>query len=278
MHIPVPEQSDAHEGYADTPGTPLWYWDTGGKGTPIILCHPASQSCQIWQYQQPVFSAAGYRVIAYSRRGHHRTAKGPHDDCGTTVGDLISLMNVLDIQKAHILGAAAGGITAMACAVAHPDRVHTLILAGTIVSPNEDEWRTLYGRLGLAAAKSAVSTEFLELGPSYRASNPEGTALFADLARKAKPHGPMTQPSGVNMTWSAMERTSVPTLLITGEADLYAPPPLQNLIASHLPHTELATFRTVGHAAYWEDPIQFNKIILGFLARQKNMSHPLGST
>src|SRR5437870_1096694 len=68
--VPLPEQVAAKEGIAEVPGTRLGYWDTGGEGPAILLLHPATGSALIWAYQQPVFAKAGYRVIAYSRRGH----------------------------------------------------------------------------------------------------------------------------------------------------------------------------------------------------------------
>jgi pimeloyl-ACP methyl ester carboxylesterase len=271
MEIPMPKQAAAVEGLVNTPDARLWYWDTGGDGETVVLCHPASQGNQIWGYQQPAFARAGYRVIAYCRRGVYRSEKGPEGDPGTTTGDLLNLMDGLGIARAHVLGAAAGGITALAFAVAHPDRVLSLVLAGTIFSPAEDEWRTMYGRLGLAAARQAVSTDFLELGPTYRALNPLGTARFVALEHEAKANGVVAQSSGVAVTWRALEKMIVPTLLATGEADLYAPPPLQNLMAQHLRVHELATLREVGHAAYWEAPEVFNALVLDFLARHRQL-------
>lgn len=245
----------------------LWYWDTGGEGEPLVLCHPGSQSSQIWLYQQPAFARAGYRVIAYSRRGTYKSDRVPEEDRGTTVGDVAGLLDVMGVGKAHVLGAAAGGITALGFAVAHPARVISLVLAGTIFSPEEDEWKTLYRRLGIASVRQSVSTEFLELGPSYRALNPDGVARFVELEHAAKPNGVMRQPLGVTVNWEAMERLQVPVLLLTGEADLYAPPPLQRMIAAHLPRHELATLREVGHAPYWEVPAVFNRLVLNFLRR-----------
>src|SRR5262245_52484812 len=141
MLEPIPTQLPAREGYATVHGVRLWYWDTGGAVEPLILCHPGSQSSQIWLYQQPVFAAAGFRVIAYSRRGHDKSDRGPDSECGTLVGDLAGLLDVLQIAKAHVLGAAAGGIVAMGFAIAHAARVMSLVLAGTIVAPEEEEWR-----------------------------------------------------------------------------------------------------------------------------------------
>ncbi len=269
MHVPLPEPVAVSEGLADTPGARLWYTDSGGDGEVVLLSHPASQSGRIWGYQLPVLAQTGYRVVAYSRRGVDRSERGPASDCGTTVGDLAALMDRLGIGRAHLVGAAAGGITALAFAVVHPGRVRSLVLAGTIFSPAEAEWREMYGRLGIAAVRDHVSTEFLELGPSYRARNPQGTELFAELGRQAKSQAPLGQPSGVTVIWGSMQRLNLRVLLVTGEADLYAPPPLQNLIARHLPNRELATLREVGHAAYWEAPEAFNGLLLDFLDRQR---------
>jgi len=267
MLEPIPKQLPAREGYATVQGVRLWYWDTGGTGEPLILCHPRSQSSQIWLYQQPVFAAAGFRVIAYSRRGHYKSDRGPNSDCGTLVGDLAGILDMLQIANAHVLGAAAGGIVAMGFAVAHASRVMSLILAGTIVAPDEEDWRVLYRRLGLAGVRPAVPTEFLELGPSYRSLNPEGVARFVELEHAADAGRAVRQPVGVLVNWMEMEQLKVPVLLLTGEADLYAPPPLQQMIASHLPRPELLTLREVGHAPYWEAPGEFNRAVLDFLRR-----------
>jgi pimeloyl-ACP methyl ester carboxylesterase len=267
MLEPVPKQHPAREGYATVHGVRLWYWDTGGTGEPLILCHPGSQSSQIWLYQQPVFAAAGFRVIAYSRRGHYKSDRGPDSDCGTLVDDLAGMLDVLQVAKAHVLGAAAGGIVALGFAIAHAARVMSLILAGTIVAPEEEEWRVLYRRLGLARVRAAVPTDFLELGPSYRILNPEGVARFVELEQASESGRALRQPVGALVNWAEMERLQVPVLLLTGEADLYAPPPLQRMIASHLPKHEMLTLREVGHAPYWESPEEFNRAVLDFLRR-----------
>lgn len=259
----------AFEGFAAATGIKLWYSDTGGTGEPLVLCHPASQSSLIWEHQTPAFAAAGYRVIAYSRRGFYRSEAGAPADRGSEVGDLEAFLDHLGLASAHLLGAAAGGGVAMRFAAKHPRRVRSLVLAGSIVAPAEAEWQQLYDRLEIAAVREAVSTEFIELGPSFRASNPEGTARFAELSRLAKLNGAARQPSGFDLTWQAMEATRLPVFLLTGEADLYAPPPLQRLLANHLPDRELATLREVGHAPYWEAPDAFNALVLAFLARHR---------
>jgi pimeloyl-ACP methyl ester carboxylesterase len=117
------------------------------------------------------------------------------------------------------------------------------------------------------SVRQSLPTEFLELGPSYRARDPEGVRRFVELEHASGSGAPLGQPVGATVNWAHMERLQVPVLLLTGEADLYAPPPLQRLIASHLPKHEMATLREVGHAPYWEAPGEFNRLVLDFLRR-----------
>src|SRR5690349_10918129 len=56
-------------GEVDVGGASLPYWDTGGGGVPLILMHPFAGSLESWPSQQAAFTRAGFRVIAYSRRG-----------------------------------------------------------------------------------------------------------------------------------------------------------------------------------------------------------------
>ena len=270
MTFTLPQQAPAHEGFADLADVRLSYWDTGGDGEAVVMCHPASQSAEIWRHQQPALAAASWRVIAYSRRGYGRSEKGPADATGTSVGDLVDLLDCLDVDAAHVVGAAAGGITALAAAVGHPDRTLSVTLAGTIFSLNETAWREAFAHLGIAAVRDAVSTEFLELGPSYRFSNPEGTACFGTYSAAAHRQSPTRQASGVDVTWQALCELQCPALLVTGEADLYAPPPLQTMVAEHLANAETHTLGEIGHAAYWEAPDAFNALLLDFLDRHRS--------
>src|SRR5260370_885145 len=67
----------AHEAYAGLPGVRIFYEDTGGSGVPVVFLHAATGSSRVWEYQIPAFTAAGYRYIAFDRRGWGRTAIGP---------------------------------------------------------------------------------------------------------------------------------------------------------------------------------------------------------
>src|SRR5229473_3026694 len=64
-------------GYADLPGVRLWYTDSGGSGVPLVLLHANTGNADGWQYNIPGFVEAGYRVVAFDRRGWGRSTANP---------------------------------------------------------------------------------------------------------------------------------------------------------------------------------------------------------
>ena len=67
----------AHGAQIDLPGVKLWYTDTGGKGAPIVLLHANTGTSAPGRQQNDVFSKAGYRVIAFDRRGWGKASPTP---------------------------------------------------------------------------------------------------------------------------------------------------------------------------------------------------------
>jgi pimeloyl-ACP methyl ester carboxylesterase len=266
--VPIPQPVPVKEGLVPVPGSRLWYWDTEGEGEPVVFLHPATGSAFIWGYQQPVFAAAGYRVIAYSRRGHLRSDPARREDPGTAAGDLNHLLDALGIQKLHLVGSAAGAIVALDYAISNGNRLLTLTLACTLAGVEDEDFQAMLARV-IPEGFRGMPAEFRELGPSYRAANPEGVRRWLELERQAST-GPRVAQIRLNeIRWSALERLKVPTLVLAGASDLYSPPPVLRAVAQRLAQGEMVTFPEVGHSAYWEAPSEFNDAVLRFLARHR---------
>jgi pimeloyl-ACP methyl ester carboxylesterase len=264
--VPLPPQVPAKEGIAELPGTRLGYWDTGGEGAAILLLHPATGSALIWGYQQPVFAQAGYRVIAYSRRGHHNSAPVAKDNPGTAVADLHNLVGHLGVGKFHVVGSAAGCSVAIDYALSYPERLLSMTLASGIGGVRDPDY--LKASEGLRPEGfNAMPAEFRELGPSYRAANPEGVKAWRDLEHRAVTGNRLGQKPANEMTWARLRQLPVPTLLITGDADLWQPPALMRLFSRNIPNSELLIVSEAGHSVYWERPDVFNSAVLDFIGR-----------
>lgn len=269
--LPVPAQVPATEGYADTKPVKIWYWDTGGPGEPIVFCHPWSQGSECWKYQQPVFAKAGYRVIALSARGFYKTEKGPQDDVGSSSEDLHQLIELLGIDRFHLVGCAAGGCTVISYALNHPERLYSLILSGTILLPDEAEYKQFRSNLDAAkpGVNAGVPTDFREVGASYRAGNAEGYAQWQKHQEEAHAMSGwyLTQPWGAVRNFQTFAKMTVPTLLQTGDTDMSAPPSLMRLFMQHFPNCEMRVLKEAGHALYWEQPQAFNASVMDFVKR-----------
>jgi pimeloyl-ACP methyl ester carboxylesterase len=266
LMVPLPAPVPAKEALATLPDARLWYWDTGGDGTPVVLVHPATGSALIWGHQQPAFAKAGYRVIGYSRRSYYGSAPLSKESPGVASEDLHNLIEFLGIRKFHAVGSAAGGGVAADYAVSHPDRLLSLVInsnpaglsAGDIVKTYESLRPEGFERM---------PADFRELGPSYRAANPAGVKTWLELEHKAVTGNPFRQKAANVITEATLKRLRLPTLLITGEADLYSPPALIRVVAAQIPNSEVVIMREAGHSSYWEQPEEFNRAVLDFLAR-----------
>lgn len=264
--VPIPAQAPAKEATADLPGTKLWYWDTGGNGPAVILLHAGTGSAAFWVYQQPVLAKAGYRVIAYSRRGHMNSDPGDKDNPGVASQDLDNLVNHLGIKRFHAVGLAAGGIVATDYALSHPDRLISLTLASTIMGVTDKAYIDLSNAIRPKIFEQ-IPPDMQELGPSYRAGNPAGAAAWLELEKKASIGARVRQKNANVITWAKVETIRTPTLLLGGEADLYTPPSMLRLQAQHLPHADVVVVSEAAHAPNWEQPEAFNKALLAFLKK-----------
>jgi pimeloyl-ACP methyl ester carboxylesterase len=183
--VPIPEQAPAKDGMAELSGTRLGYWDTGGAGEPVVFLHPASGSALIWLYQQPVFSGAGYRVIAYSRRNYYNSEPALDENPGTGSEDLHNFIEFLGLKRFHAVSSAAGGSVAADYALSHPERLLSLTVSSNNLA-------AVNGYIAEAAARiklpewDALPRWFRELGPSYRATNPGGVAKWIELNHKSE--------------------------------------------------------------------------------------------
>jgi len=111
-------------------GERVWY-ETAGEGPDLILTHGLGGNAAVW-YQQVPYFAQHYRVISWDQRGFGRSTNenGNHGPVAA-VSDLIEIMDLLAVDRAHVVGQSMGGWAALGTAIAVPDRVESVVLACT---------------------------------------------------------------------------------------------------------------------------------------------------
>lgn len=263
---PLPRPVEQVEGHVDVgDGHQIWYFDTGGTGSAIVMLHADTGSGLAWGYQQPVFSAH-HRVIGYSRRGRRMSIMGDPRTPGVASEDLLRLADHLKLDRFHLLGTAAGGMIATDFTVSHEDRLLSLILANTIVGITNDDYQAIHALIR-PEAFAGLPSDFKELGPSYRHLDVEGRKLWNEIADKAGIGSMKSQSFANKVTWDHLAAWKLPVLLMTGDADLYSPPSMMRLVASRIRGAERFLIPECGHSGYWERPDIFNRVVLDFIAR-----------
>jgi pimeloyl-ACP methyl ester carboxylesterase len=256
---------------AQIAGARLWFWDTGGSGEPVVLLHPASGSGLIWGYQQPAFARAGYRVISYSRRGYHGSGRVDRASPGIASEDLHQLADHLGLGKFHLVGSAQGGSIASDYAFSHPERLLSLTISS-------NQFGVTDGDIPVAGARirppnfEEIPVEFREVGPSYRARNPDGFKLWVELERKSGLDNlaGFRQPLKNRITEAMLSTYKMPVLMVCGAADLLTPPSIARMIVAKIPNAELVVAPESGHSVYWEEPEVFNRAVLAFIGKHGN--------
>jgi pimeloyl-ACP methyl ester carboxylesterase len=254
--------------YAELPGVKLWFTDTGGAGTPIVLLHANTGTSESWEAQAAAFARQGYRVVAFDRRGWGKSladpATGPQP--GTVAGDLDALADHLKLDKFHLVGVAGGGFVSIDYAASRPERLRSLVVAASTGQFAEKEMRDFTARVEIPELRKQAAV-YREVGPSYRGANPDGTKRWIDIDEHAQQPGAPSQPLRTPNTFAKLAAVTMPVLVMAADADLLAPPALMRAWAGHLKDYEWAAVPDSGHAIAWEHPDVFNEHVLAFVKR-----------
>jgi pimeloyl-ACP methyl ester carboxylesterase len=255
--------------YAALPGVKLWFIDTGGTGAPVVLLHPNTGTVETWESQIVAFSQAGYRVVAFDRRGWGNSVADPAaaSQPASVTADLHALAEHLALDTFHLLGVAGGGFAALDYAAWQPQRLRSLIVGGSTGAIQDKEIADFLARIAIPEIRKQ-SAHYREIGPSYRGANPEGVKRWIEIDEHSRQPGVDFQPALRSPnTLAKVAAIATPTLVIAADADLLAPPALMRIWAAHLKHHEWAVIHDAGHAMAWEQPGRFNDIVLDFLRR-----------
>jgi pimeloyl-ACP methyl ester carboxylesterase len=127
----------ARQHWVETNGVRLSVYEAG-QGPPVVLSHGFPELAYSWRHQFAALAAAGYRVIAPDQRGYgasDRPAAIEDYDLMALSGDLIGLLDALEIDEAVFVGHDWGGLITWPMPLLHPGRVAGLIGVNTPYLP-----------------------------------------------------------------------------------------------------------------------------------------------
>lgn len=269
--VPLPAGPSARRDFANLPGVRLWFTDTGGNGEPVVLLHANTGTSEAWGPQVAALSKAGYRVIAFDRRGWGRSEADPATGVqpGHVSEDLHALADFLSLGRFHLVGVAGGGFIALDYAAWHGDRLSSLVVGASTGSVSDQEVRDFAARIEIPGIRS-LPAHYREVSASYRGANPEGTERWLEIERQARQPNAPAQPLRSPNTYAKLGSITTRPLVVAADADLLAPPALMRLWARHVKGAQWAEVPDAGHAIAWERSEAFNEIVLRFVRGERS--------
>jgi 3-oxoadipate enol-lactonase len=259
---------------ADLQGAPLYY-EVAGAGHPLVLIHAGVADSRMWDehFEQ---LATRYRVIRYDIRGFGRSAVPAGEFA--SYEDVASLLRLLGIDKAHIIGISYGGKIALDFALAYPERVTALVLGAPAVGgyPPSDEVRHFVAaedealERGDLDAAADLNVRMWVDGP-YRTPeqvDPTARERVWQMQRHAftipEPETALERP----LTPAAITRLAeirIPTLILVGDLDIPDKLAVADRLAAEIPGGQKQIISGVAHMVSMEKPAVFRQLVLDFL-------------
>jgi pimeloyl-ACP methyl ester carboxylesterase len=238
--------------YIDVNGHPTWLTVNGSHEQTVLLLHGgfSESDSMLGTIGGPL--GEHYRVAAFDRRGHGRTADTPEPFHYDSMAD--ETVAVLDHLggPAHLVGFSDGGITALLVALRRPDLVDRLVLIGADFHYS--------GVRQLDEPDGDDDPTFSLLAQTYAERSPDGADHFAEFVGKT-----FTMfRSEPTLTVADLAKVQAPTLVLVGDDDLIELPHTVELYES-IPEAQLAVVPAASHLLPVEQPEETARIILRFL-------------
>jgi pimeloyl-ACP methyl ester carboxylesterase len=251
------------------------YYEIQGAGDPVVMISGLGADAHFWHKQAPTL-AARFRAVTFDNRD---TARSEKPDAPYTVrdlaGDVDALLEMLEIDRAHVIGASGGGFIAQEFALSYPDRVRSLVLCCT--SPGGPDAEPIPAEtLALLASRTGdperdlraflaiqVATDYLEVHAdevdayvAWRIAHPQPLPSYHRQLAAFVGHDAGARLPGLR----------TPALILHGAHDRVVPARNGRLLAERIPGARLHIFEDAGHLFLWERAAEANRLITEFLA------------
>src|SRR5690554_1485348 len=260
------------------------YYEDHGSGQPVVLIHGYPLNGRSWEKQEAALLQAGYRVIAYDRRGFGQSSQPTVGyDYDTFAADLKALMDTLDLQGAVLVGFSMGtGEVARYLGRYGSERVAKAAFLGSL------EPYLLQADDNPSGVPQSVFDEILDSATAdrydwfdnffinfYNTDENLGSRL-SDAALRGSWNvavgASWFASSAVVPTWLTdfrddIPKIDVPTLIVHGTADRILPiDSTGRLFAERMPDAEYTEIEGAPHGMLWTHADEVNAALLGFLA------------
>lgn len=230
-----------------------------GSGAPLVLLHPLALAAELWR---PLAARLpGFDVLAFDLRGHgESTWDGKPFSIEDMAGELGRALDILDLDRIHLLGMSMGGSVAMTFAGKHPDRVRSLVLADATAWYGENARSAWADRAERAAHVPRADQLPFQVerwfSPRFRQAHPDEVDRVCTifLRTDSAVHAAASSAMGELDARELLPSITARTLVLVGEGDYATPPEMARQLADAIPDARLNILPDLRHLSLIEAP------------------------
>jgi len=238
-----------------------------GEGRPIVFAHGFGCSQDMWRLVAPHF-VDDHRVVLFDHVGAGASdlsayRPGKYDSLEGYAGDLVEILEQLDLRDVVFVGHSVGAIIGLLAANRDPSRFGSLVLVGP--SPryvDTDDYTGGFSQADIDALLDGLDANYFGWSETI-APVIMGAPDQPELAEELNDSFCRTDPSiarhFARVTFLSDNRrdlaeVTVPTLVIQSSDDVIAPVVVGRYVAAQIPDSELVIVPVTGHCAHLSAP------------------------
>lgn len=251
-------------------GITINYTVEGPEGAPwVVFSNSLATNLSMWDAQAALLKDR-FRVLRYDQRGHGGTqATSGAYTFDLLMGDVLGLMDALEIERAHFVGISMGGMTALGLAEKFPQRLLSIVPCDCSAASNPAGAQQWEERIALARAQGMEPLVDQTLGrwfsPESRAANPALMTKVGGWIRSTSVDGFAGCAAAIsNFDFSGgLGAIALPALTMVGSKDAMLAG--SRSIAAAIPGARLVEIEGAGHLANLDGTKAFNEALAAFL-------------
>lgn len=237
---------------------------------PLVLLASLGSDRRMWQPQVAAL-ADRYLVVRVDPRGHGASATPPGEyslaDLG---GDVVALLDHLELDRVHLCGVSLGGMTALWLAVHHADRLLSLTAANTAARIGSTAgWEERIAAVeahGLDGIRDDVLPRFC--APGFPDTHPVTWQALRDgfVAGTAAGYAGCCAALRDGDLADDVTTITTPTQVVGGTLDVATPPDQQRQLAAAVPGARLHVIDGAAHLSNLDRPAVFTELLAAHCA------------
>jgi 3-oxoadipate enol-lactonase len=247
--------------------------DIDGEGDAVVMIHGLGGTANTFTPVLEAFSR--HRTIRFDLPGSGRS----HRVEGRLSVDMfvertLRIMHHGGAERAHVVAHSMGTIIATHLAAREPAKVASLALFGPLLAPAEPARAAIRARAAKAREgdMQPIADGLLQasLSAETRAKRPVAVAFVRESLMRQDPDGyARTCDALAEMTPAETSRIDCPTLLVTGDEDVVAPPQAVRMMGERIAGSRVEVLRGCGHWTPVEKPEECTALLKRFLLERR---------